>query len=171
MSITCVVEEIAGIKKNFQKQTVDVYIKLKYQPRNEFIWEDLNGLIDCEKLLEPFEKGIKRLNGESELETDLEIESEEPLEKNIHEVEDVIGVMWNFDYDGIMYYIQWKGWDEEWNKWELKENVTCPVFTDFFQESADFLMKKYEKKKQRQRQGNSKRPISKNGTYGITKMA
>lgn len=140
------VEAVAGIKKNFRKKTVEVYIKWKGQPRSKSSWEDLDGA-NCEELLEPFKKGIKRLKGQIKLDPDSEDETEEPLEKDTYEVEDVIGVMWDFDYGGIMYYIKWKGWENKWNNWEPEDNVSCPVFTDFFQESADFLRDKYGKKK------------------------
>lgn len=158
------VEAVAGIKMNFRKKIVEIYVEWKGQERNQSSWEDLDGA-NCEVLLKPFKKGIKRLRGQvkphdSFLDISQE-EEEEPLEKDLYEVEDVVGVMWDFDYDGIMYYIKWKGWENKWNNWEPEHNVTCPVFTDFFKESADFLRNKYGEKKKAPKRVNFIDPDSK----------
>ena len=144
------VEAVAGIKKNFRKKTVEVYIKWKGQPRSASSWEDLDNA-NCEELLKPFKKGIKRLKGQIKLDPDEDNETEDPLDTGIYEVEDVIGVMFDFAHPGIMYYIKWKDWDNKYNNWEPEENVDCPIFTDFFEEAADFLREKYEIKRSKKR--------------------
>lgn len=55
------------------------------------------------------------------------------------EIEQVLGVCWDFEHETIEYLVKWAGWPNKSNTWEPESNMNASELMKPFQKLADYL--------------------------------
>merc|ERR1712223_344046 len=121
-----VVEKV--LDKRTNKGKVQYHIKWKGYSNDDNTWEEVETL-DCKKLIEEFEKNLKKESkNSSKDDKDKKDDSEDEefvAEKIIKKRTGKSGA--------TEYFVKWKGYPEEENTWELIENLDCKDLLDAFE--------------------------------------